>query len=69
MGLSAAVCGTALGHLEDGRSDRLLLGPFISHDADGQAGGLQTVNGVSEYGLDRRAGRNPRGEYPTPLLA
>eukprot|EP00969_Alexandrium_andersonii_P222698 9836175-Alexandrium_andersonii.AAC.1 len=68
LGPLAAVCGTTLGHLENGRGDWLLLGSFISHDADGHAGGLQTVNGVGEYSLDRRAGRNPRGKHSTPLL-
>eukprot|EP00969_Alexandrium_andersonii_P078526 3462513-Alexandrium_andersonii.AAC.1 len=67
MARDVAVGRTALGHLEDGRSDRFLLRSVVSHDADGQAEGLQTVNGVRENSLDRSTGRNPSGERPVPL--
>eukprot|EP00969_Alexandrium_andersonii_P322892 14267243-Alexandrium_andersonii.AAC.1 len=45
--------GAALGHLEDGRSNRLLLDSAIGHGRDRQPRGSQTVDRVRQNRLHR----------------
>eukprot|EP00969_Alexandrium_andersonii_P093878 4147369-Alexandrium_andersonii.AAC.1 len=53
---SRLVRGAALGHLKDGRGNRLLLNSVIGHDGDRQSRGSQSVNRVRK----RRLHRSPR---------